>query len=95
MIPQRKTAPRITKEKETEICPQQKISEGGKNSEGGETIKEKNKHLHVGSETQQGSARDKRQENRKLTKQVQHQMEQIRAKNKLPRDNQQRTIKGN
>ena len=55
-------------------------TEGGKNSEGGETIKEKNKHLPVGSETQQGSARDKRQEHRKLTRQVQHQMEQIRRK---------------
>ena len=83
MIQHRTTAPRLTKEKETEFFPQQQISEGGKNSEGGETIKEKNKHLPVGCETQQGSARDKRQEHRKLTRQVQHQMEHIRVKTKI------------
>ena len=87
MIPHRKTTPKITKEKETEFFPQQQISEGGKNSEGGKTklrkhtiypkqktIKEKNKHLPVGSDTQQGSARDTRQENMRLIKQVQQQM---------------------
>ena len=110
MIPHKKTTPKITKEKETEFFLQQQISEGDKNSEGGKTkvrqsniypkpkiekkIRDKNNHLPVGSETQQRSARDTRQENRRLIKQVQqhmnekrvkqgYQMEQIRVKTKI------------
>ena len=57
-------------------------------------IKEKNNYLPVGSETQQLSARDTRQWNRRLTKQFQqqingkqlkqgYQMEQIRVRTKI------------
>ena len=110
MILHRKTAPKINKDKDKYFFPQQYISEGGKNSEGGQNkvrnrtifprqetkkiIKAKNNHLPVGSVTQQISARDTRQQNRRLTKQVQqqinkkrlkqgYQMEPIRVKTKL------------
>ena len=36
MIPHRKTATKINKDKDKEFSPQQQISEGGKNSEGGQ-----------------------------------------------------------
>ena len=42
--------------------------------------KEKNNHLPVGSETQQISARDTRQKNRRLIKQVQQQTNEKRVK---------------
>ena len=96
MIPHRNTAPKINKEKDKEFFPQQQISEGGKNSEGGQNkvrnrtiypkretkkiIKENNNHLPVGSVTQQISARDTRQQNRRLTKQVQQQINEKRSK---------------
>ena len=38
MIPHRKTAPKINKEKETEFPPQQQISEGGQNKVRNRTI---------------------------------------------------------
>ena len=44
------------------------------------SITEKNKHLPVGSETQQGSARETRQENMRLIKQAQQQMNEKRVK---------------
>ena len=96
MIPHMKTAPKINKEKDKEFPPQQHISEGGKISEGGQNkvryrtifprretkkiIKEKNNHLPVGSVTQQISARDTRQQNRRLKKQVQQQINEKRSK---------------
>ena len=43
-------------------------------------IKERNNHLPVGSETQQRSARDTRQKNRRLIKQVQQQINEKRLK---------------
>ena len=77
MIPHRKAAPIINKEKDKEFPSQPQISEGGKNSEGGQKkvrnktiyprseteriIREKKIHLPVGIVTQQISARDTRQ----------------------------------
>ena len=68
MISHSKTGPKINKEKEKEFPPQQQISEGGENSEGGQNkvrnrtilprretkkiIKEKNNDLPVGDVTQ-------------------------------------------
>ena len=43
-------------------------------------IKEKNNHLPVGIVTQQISERDTRQQNRRLTKQVQQQINEKRSK---------------
>ena len=96
MIPHRKTAPIINKEKDKDFFPQPKISEGGKNSEGGQNkvrnrtiyprsetkkiVRENNNHLPVGIVTQQISARDTRQQNRRLTKQVQEQIDAKRPK---------------
>ena len=96
MIPHRKTEPKINKGKDKELFPQQQISEGGQNSEGGQhkvrnrtifprretkkIIKEKSNHLPVGIVTQQISARDTRHQNRRLTKQVQQKINEKQFK---------------
>ena len=96
MIPHRKATPIINKERDKEFPPQPPISEGGKNSEGGqkkvrnrtinprsetERIKiEKRNHSPVWIVAQPISARDTRQQNRRLTKQVQEQLDAKQTK---------------
>ena len=80
----------INKEKDKEFFPQPQVSEGGQNkvrnrtiyprSETRKIVRQKNKNLPVGIVTQQISARDTRQQNRRLTKQIQEQIDAKRPK---------------